>query len=697
MGIATDEDGNLYLADAGNNAIRKITPDGLASTLAGQPPTADWQDGTSTNAWFKYASGLTLDGAGNVYVADANNRCIRKITPTGDVSTIAGVPQVSDHADGSPAVARFTSPSAIAFYRGHLVVTDSSDNTIRYGGVVAEPHAEILAQPVNANIPQGSNALFQVVAQSARPLTYQWFYGDGPFDGNDQSIQGATNATLVLSNADYWAGQIFRVAISDGTGYLLSLPASLQVFSSTTAGGGRFAHWQLVSSAPVSSIAGVAHGNGHYVAVGTDISGVTSILESDDGVQWNKQSPGPLNPQWMSSALQLSGVAFGNGTFVIVGNGGTVLTSTDAVAWGSHPLTPVAAPTLQGVTFDQGLFVAASSDDNGSLWSSSDGVLWTNSGFELERHFQKVAAGAGNFVAVGNTILVSQNGVDWNPAQFPDSLLGDYGNFDSVSFGNGVFLASKQPTRQSPPYGSCGSPGLFVSALGTNWGDVTPTNGLSPSQVIFGNGQFVAVDSWSVGITFSTDGINWSPPLLVGDATHSVCSTPSIGSAQGLFIAAGQDCPGNAALFTSPDASAWTYRNQGRTIPVQPNALINANGEYVGCGNDGFITSSNGSDWTFRTSTNSVSYESIAFRNGVLVAVGQFGNFDAIATSTNGGVDWKEQTLSFSSVPFLGLLSLYGVAAGSGGFVAVGALSLSVGGGNCEVRSFDRLVGIPNG
>ena len=560
---------------------------------------------------------------------------------------------------------------------------------------MAEAHAEILVQPVNANVQQGSNALFQLVAHSASPLTYQWFYGDGSFDGSDQSIEGATNATLVLSNADSWAGQVFRVAISDGTGYLLSLPASLQVSPAATAGGGRFAHWHLDSSVPVSSIAGVAYGNGHYVAAGTDVSGVTSILESDDGIQWNKQSPGPLNPQWMSSAPQLNGVALGNGTFVIVGDAGTVLTSTDAVAWSSHALTPVAAPTLQGVTFDQGLFVAVSNDDNGSLWSSSDGVTWTNSGFEFERSFQSVAAGAGYFVAVGDTILGSENGVDWNPAQFPDNLLGDYGNFDSVCFGNGVFLATKQQTRSNPGVGACGSPGLFLSLDHTNWIDVTPTNGLQFMRVTFGNGQFVAVDSSSAGITFSTDGINWSPPLPVGDAAHSVCGTPSIGFAQGLFIAAGQDCFGIAALFTSQNASSWTYRNQGRTIPSQPDALINANGEYVGCANDGFITSSNGSDWSFRTSTNSVYYEAIAFRNGVLVAVGQFGNFDAITTSTNGGVDWAEQTLSFSSVPSLTSLSLGGVTAANGGFVAVGELRLSVGSGN--YTNYSQLISSTNG
>jgi sugar lactone lactonase YvrE len=87
--VATDAAGNVYVADEVNNLIRKITPGGLVSTLAGNG-TAGAADSTGTAASFNGPAGIAVDAAGNVYVADANNNLIRKITPAGVVSTLAG-------------------------------------------------------------------------------------------------------------------------------------------------------------------------------------------------------------------------------------------------------------------------------------------------------------------------------------------------------------------------------------------------------------------------------------------------------------------------------------------------------------------------------------------------------------------------------------------------------------------------------
>jgi len=129
-GIAVDTSGNVYVADTANYAIRKITPTGDVTTLAGS--TYGYADGTGTAALFRAPSGIAVDTSGTVYVADTVNHAIRMITPAGVVTTIAGLGGTNGYADGTGTVARFKFPWAIDVdSSGILYVADRSNYVIR--------------------------------------------------------------------------------------------------------------------------------------------------------------------------------------------------------------------------------------------------------------------------------------------------------------------------------------------------------------------------------------------------------------------------------------------------------------------------------------------------------------------------------------------------------------------------------------
>ncbi|HTJ51941.1 MAG TPA: IPT/TIG domain-containing protein [Cyclobacteriaceae bacterium] len=130
MGVASDGSGNIYVADAAKNLIRKITPDGVISTLAGSG-SADYADGTGTAASFNGPFGVAVDAVGNVFVADTYNHRIRKITVDGIVSTLAGNGD-SDFADGTGTEARFSYPTGVAVdASGNVYVAEIGNYRIR--------------------------------------------------------------------------------------------------------------------------------------------------------------------------------------------------------------------------------------------------------------------------------------------------------------------------------------------------------------------------------------------------------------------------------------------------------------------------------------------------------------------------------------------------------------------------------------
>jgi sugar lactone lactonase YvrE len=129
-GIAVDGNGNVYVADNGNNKIRKISSIGIVTTLAGTG-NAGSEDGNGNTASFNSPVGIAVDAGGNVFVADRDNNKIRKITANGMVSTLAGTGSIGS-ANGNGNLASFNHPTGIAIdNKGNLYVTDNGNNKIR--------------------------------------------------------------------------------------------------------------------------------------------------------------------------------------------------------------------------------------------------------------------------------------------------------------------------------------------------------------------------------------------------------------------------------------------------------------------------------------------------------------------------------------------------------------------------------------
>lgn len=169
-GVALDASGNLYVADTSYNTIRKINAGGAVTTLAGLPGASGNADGTGSSARFNSPTAIAVDSTGSLYVVDTNNHTIRKITPAGAVSTLAGSPGLIGSADGIGSSARFNSPNAIAVdANGNVYVADTNNHTIRKitaGGTVttlagvagAGGYADGTGSAARFNLPYGITA-----------------------------------------------------------------------------------------------------------------------------------------------------------------------------------------------------------------------------------------------------------------------------------------------------------------------------------------------------------------------------------------------------------------------------------------------------------------------------------------------------------------------------------------------------------
>ncbi len=254
-GVAVDAAGNVYVADTTNNLIRQITPAGVVTTLAGVAGVAGSQDGTGAGALFNQPSGIVVENRPNteaikyyLYVADTGNSSIRKVSSRGEVTTLAGLSTIGGLKDGTGNGAWFNQPKALTIdSAGNLFVADTGNAAIRQVtplGVVTtlpltSPGPMITAQPASLTVTAGDNASFSVTVTSPTPVIYQW-----KKDGAD--IPGANAATLSITSASSANAGNYSVVVTNIVGSATSSAATLTVnatpppppAASTPSGGG---------------------------------------------------------------------------------------------------------------------------------------------------------------------------------------------------------------------------------------------------------------------------------------------------------------------------------------------------------------------------------------------------------------------------------------------------------------------------
>ncbi len=256
IGLAIDGGGNLYVADTGNGRIRKITPSGVVSSLNATGGYADaFADGPAEKARMLSPRGVAVDKGGNVYVSQVSYQTVRRISPEGDVTTVGALLEVAGSSSGVGEKARFARPHGLAVSEEGLLYVASSDhssNLIFKGRLEGAPL--ITKQPVDLEVSAGANVIFSITAEGDETLAYQWLFNGNP-------ISGATESTYSISNVQTANTGQYSVRVSNSRGSDTSAKATLSLKSAPlpTSGGG-------TSSSPPTSTSGSSGGGGGAVS-----------------------------------------------------------------------------------------------------------------------------------------------------------------------------------------------------------------------------------------------------------------------------------------------------------------------------------------------------------------------------------------------------------------------------------------------
>lgn len=286
-----------------------------------------------------------------------------------------------------------------------------------------------------------------------------------------------------------------------------------------------------------------------------------------------------INP--LSSNNVLHSIAYGNNQFVVVGDSGTILSSSNCSTWTKTNLDPT--KHITSVTYGNGIFVANGDTD----LTSVDGTTWSIKSTNISFNPISVFCNSLFIGMSGGNILTSLDGNTW-------TIKRSYNRNDtieyltSVAYGSGLFVAvgycavldNDNCYSQPCPY-KMNSGLFFTSSDGTTWTQINSGTAITLynylTSVTYGNGLFVAVSPYEDYICSSSDGITWTQNTVDKIDNNSVIY------GNGTFIAVGKD----GTIITSPDGTTWTKQNSGTIKNL--NSVVYGKGLFIVIGDSGII------------------------------------------------------------------------------------------------------------
>jgi hypothetical protein len=364
----------------------------------------------------------------------------------------------------------------------------------------------------------------------------------------------------------------------------------------------------------------------------------------------------------------LSAVCRGDNFFVAVGDQGTILTSSDGLVWtsrGSYPGAP-----LYSICFANGRYLATGLN---TVLTSSNALNWSSTTVSNLPLFDRVVFGGGVYVGTAGfqgNVYSSTNGIDWTLRYAFGYELNDityaFGRFvavgiDTISSTNGIdwqYFPVPAINLNGVAYGNnvltavCVDTTTYTSTTGTNWVKHSPTTPNNYTKLTFGNGKFIGAGL--LGITTSSDGITWSPTLV----TTTPQSYTGLAAGGGRYVAVGND----SIILLSTNASRWDHYEPGSYVSSVAVAWGATN--FVvrsGIGTPLMdLSSLDGGTWN--ATIGDYERSDIAFGAGLFVSVG----VNTPLQISSDGIHWTNDfSMDFSS--------LEGVTYGNGQYVAAGA------------------------